>query len=114
MKQLLRRPLVAGAVLLAIYVALSFLNDTHGYLGTDTGGKVATLRVMATEHSRVPDLHYWAVAADPAGKVYPLYYTSHFGSDWVNVTTLPMLYVGYPLYRVGGYRLALLLPMLGA
>src|SRR5205807_2001537 len=36
------------------------------------------------------------------------------GHRWVDVTTVPMLYLGYPLYRLGGYRLALLLPMLGA
>src|SRR5207302_443109 len=33
---------------------------------------------------------------------------------WVNVTTLPMLYLADPLYRLGGYRLTLLLPMLGS
>ena len=43
----LRLPLVAGLLLLAVYVALSFTLDSAGFLGTDTGGKVATLRVMA-------------------------------------------------------------------
>ena len=34
--------------------------------------------------------------------------------EWINVTTLPMLEAAKPLYDVGGYRLALLWPMLGA
>src|SRR5207245_9346402 len=43
-----------------------------------------------------------------------LYYTSHIGRRWVNATTLPVLYAAEPLYHLGGYRLALLVPMLGA
>ena len=45
--RVLRRPLAAGLLSLALYVALSFANDPKGYLGTDTGGKVATLRMMS-------------------------------------------------------------------
>jgi hypothetical protein len=104
----------AALLLLAVYVALSFANDAHGFLGTDTGGKVATLRTMEASGRLDPDLGYWAEPWDPDGRLHPLYYTSHVGSRWVNVTTLPALYAGYPLYRLGGYRLALLVPMLGA
>lgn len=114
MLSVLRRPVAACALLLAAYVGLSLFNDPRGYLGTDTGGKVATLRVME-QHGRLdPDLGYWAERWDPEGQVHPLYYTSKVGDRWVNATTLPMLYAGYPLYRLGGYRLALLLPMLGS
>ncbi|MFP5377832.1 MAG: hypothetical protein ACLGIO_13775 [Acidimicrobiia bacterium] len=109
-----RRPLVACAVLLAAYLALSLLNDPRGYLGTDTGGKVATLRAMEERCALDPDIGYWAEEWDPDGRVHPLYYTAKVGDRWVNVTTLPMLYAGYPLYRLGGYRLALVLPMLGS
>src|SRR5690606_14482598 len=43
---LLRRPVVAGVVLFALYAGLSLLNDPDAYLGTDTGGKVASLDAM--------------------------------------------------------------------
>ena len=111
---LLRRPAAAGLVLLLCYVALSFLNDPGGYLGTDTGGKVATLEAMSRRGDLDPDIGYWAERWDPDGSLHPLWYTSHIDGRWVNVTTLPMLYAAVPLYEVGGYRAALLLPMLGA
>ncbi|MGH9177728.1 MAG: hypothetical protein ACRD0N_04140, partial [Acidimicrobiales bacterium] len=110
----LRRPVPACALLLAAYVVLSLFNDPRGYLGTDTGGKVATLEVMKERGDLDPDVGYWAEEWDPDGALHPLYYTAHVGHRWVNVTTLPMLYAGYPLYRLGGYRLTLLLPMLGS
>jgi len=110
----LRRPAVAGVVLLALYAGLSFANDPRGYLGTDTGGKVATLKVMKERHRLDPDVGYWAARWDPGGTLHPLYYTSRIGHRWVNATTLPMLYAAYPLYWLGGYRLALLFPMLGS
>jgi hypothetical protein len=109
-----RRPVAAGLLLLAVYVALSFACDPKGYLGTDTGGKVATLRVMRETGRLDPDLGYWAERWDPNGRFHPLYYTSHTGTRWVNVTTLPALYAALPLFDLGGYRLALLVPMLGA
>ena len=93
---------------------MSLLNDPRGYLGTDTGGKVATLEVMTARHRLDPDVGYWAERWDPAGRLHPLYYTTHPNHRWVNVTTLPMLYAAYPLYLAGGYRLTLLLPMLGS
>ncbi len=110
----LGRPLVASVVLLAVYVGLSSLNDPAGYLGTDTGGKVATLEVMSEQGTVDPDLGYWAERWDPDGNLHPLFYTSQFGDRWVNVTTLPAVLVAAPLYGVGGYRMALLVPMAGA
>jgi hypothetical protein len=105
----------AALVLLAVYVGLSFLNSPRGYLGTDTGGKVATLRVMDERGRFDPDLGYWAERWDPDGALHPIGYTAHTASGkWVNVTTLPALWVGWQLYRVGGYRAALLVPMAGA
>jgi hypothetical protein len=95
-------------------VALSFANDPRGYLGTDTGAKVATLRVMGERGHLDPDVGYWAARWDPTGRLHPLYQTAHLGGRWVSVTTLPALYLAEPLYRLGGYRAALLLPMLGA
>lgn len=110
-----RRSAAAGLLLLAIYVGLSFLNSPRGFLGTDTGGKVATMRVMSESGTFDPDLGYWAERWDPTGALHPIGYTSHTTSGkWVNVTTLPALWVGWQLYQLGGYRAALLVPMAGA
>ena len=109
----MKRPVVACLLLLVVYVGLSFLNDERGYLGTDTGGKVATLQVMADGGGLDPDVGYWAEQWDPDGRLHPLYATLPIDGKWVQVTTLPALYAGLPLFDLGGYRLALLLPMLG-
>jgi len=108
------RPVVAALVLLVVYAGLSLLNDTRGYLGTDTGGKVATLKVMDERGDFDPDVGYWAKSQDPDGRVHGLYYTAKIGDRFVNVTSLPALLPAEPLWRLGGYRLTLLLPMLGA
>ena len=110
----MRRPLLACVLLFAVYVGLSFANNTHGTLGTDTGGKVATLRTMESRGNLDPDVGYWAARWDPNGELHPLFYATHIAGKWVNVTTLPVLYLAEPLYRAGGYRLALVLPMLGS
>ena len=109
-----RRPVVAGLLLLVVYAALSFaLNDPRGTLGTDTGGKLATLAQMDRSGSLVPDVGYWAQRWDPTGTLHPLHYTYDINGHWVNVTTLPMIEAAYPLYKLGGDRAVLLLPMLG-
>lgn len=113
--RLLRRPLAAGAALLLVYVGLSFLMDPHGYLGTDTGAKVATLEMMTRQDTIDPDVGYWAEEQDPKGRLHPLFQaTAREDGGWVAVTTLPMLELARPLYAAGGYRATLLLPMLGA
>ena len=104
----------AAAVVLAIYVALSLFNPSvAGYLSTDTGGKTATLEYMSREGTLTPSVGYWAEEFDPEGQVHPFWFTDRVGDAWVNVTTLPVLYAALPLYELGGYHLALLLPMLG-
>jgi hypothetical protein len=108
-----RRPAAACALLLVTYMGLSLANDPRAFLGTDTGGKVATLRAMDTRGDLSPDLGYWAHAFDPHGTLHPIALTDHLRGEWVNVTTLPMLYAGYPLYELVGLRAILLLPMLG-
>lgn len=110
---LLRRPLAACALLLVVYVGLSYTKDPRAFLSTDTGGKVATLRAMDARHNLTPDLGYWAQAVDPHGVYHPIALTQQVGGQWVNVTTLPMIYATYPLYELGGLRAILLLPMLG-
>lgn len=105
---------LACLLLLAAYGALSLLDDPHGVLGADSGGKLATLQVMHERGTWDPDVGYWAAAADPTGSLHPLYYTNRVGDRWVQVTTLPMLELARPLYEIGGLRAVLLLPMLGS
>lgn len=116
-RRVARRAVAAGLLLLAAYAMALLAFDPRGFLGTDTGGKVATLRSMGETGSLRPDVGYWAAPVDPDGQLHPLYYTvAHESGDrtrYVNVTTLPMLLAAQPLYALGGYRLALLLPMLG-
>lgn len=106
--------LAACAVLFGVYALLSLANDPRGYLGTDTGAKVATLRAMVHNGGLDPDVGYWAAKWDPEGTLHPLYQTVRYGDRWVVVTTLPALYAAYPLFRLGGFRAALVLPMLGS
>jgi hypothetical protein len=113
-RSVLRRPAPAAAVLLLAYVLLSLLNHAEGTLGTDTGAKVYTLEVMTERGSLRPEIGYWAEDLDPDGSVHPVYQTARTDDGWVAITTLPMLLLAAPLYDLGGYRLALLLPMLGA
>ncbi len=104
-----------GAALVVAYYLLSLFNSPNGTLGPDTGGKVATLKAMAANPSFTDvNVGYWAARWDPQGLLHPLLRTGHFGHEWVQVTTLPMLLAGEPLWRLGGYRMALLLPILGA
>ena len=111
----MQRPLVACLVLLAVYATCTLaLNDPRGTLGTDTGGKLATLHVMDHNGSLVPEIGYWAASADPKGDLHPIFYTFKVDGKWVNVTTLPMVYAAYPLFELGGDRGVLLLPMLGS
>lgn len=109
----LRRPLPAFAVLLSVYLALSLVNDPGGFLGADTGAKVYTLEVMDRNDTFGPDIGYWAEDLDPDGSVHPIHHTrKRSDGSWVAVTTLPMLEAAAPLYRWGGYRAILVLPML--
>lgn len=111
---LINRPARAAAGLVALYVALSFLMSPGGYLGTDTGAKVATLEVMVADGTVEPNVGYWAERWDPDGRLHPIVDSVPVDGGWVHVTTLPMLELALPLYAIGGYRLALLLPMAGA
>lgn len=104
-----------GAVLVGVVlVAVSFLNDPSGYLGTDTGGKTATLEAMSRWGSWDVDVGYWAAAHDPDGRFHPLYGTNRTDDGYVQVTSVPMILAAKPLWEVGGYRAALLLPIAGA
>lgn len=108
------KPIIAGIILFVLYFGLSFFNSPRGFLGTDTGGKVATLIVMSEQGEMTPEVGYWAAEWDPDARVHGLYYTSVVNGHYVNVTSLPMILAAEPLWQIGGYRLALVFPMLGA
>ena len=108
-----RRPIPAFVLLFLAYLLLSLVVDPGGSLGADTGAKTYTLEIMSREDSTSPDIGYWAAEHDEDGSVHPIHHTlRRADGSWVAVTTLPMLELGNLLYRVGGYRAALLLPML--
>jgi hypothetical protein len=108
----LRRPLVMCIALFLVYAAMGMAKDPRASLVSDSGGKLATIRVMDQRADLDPDLGYWAEEFDPAGLAHPMALTMHIGDKWVNVTTLPMIYAAVPLYELGGFRGILLLPML--
>ena len=112
-RRVLRGRWTAAALLALLLVALTFAMDDRAFLGTDTGGKVATLQGMVDRGDWRSDVGYWAAEHDPDGDLHPLYFTSPVGEQWVNATSLPMLVAARPLYDLGGYRLALLLPIAG-
>ncbi len=102
----------AALMLLAIYVGVLILSDLGGNIGSDVGGKTATLDALVSDGT--VDVGYWAEAYDPDGSVHPMFSTERFGDDWVNVTTLPMLLLAWPLAEIGGLGLAMALPLLGS
>jgi hypothetical protein len=110
----LTRPVVAGVLLFAIYGALSLAIVPGGFSAADTGGKVATLHVMVDQGTLTPSVGYWAATADPTGALHPLASTGRVGSNWAQITTVPMVVAAYPLDALGGDRALLVLPMLGA
>jgi len=108
-----RRPLPSAAVLFVVLAGLMLVTDPMGFLSTDVGGKIATLEAMDRSGSLSPDLGYWAEAADPEGALYPMFSTAHVDGKWINATSLPMLLIALPIYKVGGALAAGLIPVLG-
>lgn len=109
-----RRPMMSAFVLGLVLVGLMLATDPMGFLSTDVGGKVATLEAMQRNGGLSPDLGYWAEAVDPDGSLYPMWSTAHVGDAWVNVTSLPMLVLAYPLFLLGGLTAAGLVPVAGS
>ena len=89
------------------------VNDPHGTLLADSGGKLATIHAMDANGGLDPDVGYWAATADPTGELHAMRFTAGVDDKWLQATTLPMLYASYPLYELGGDRALLVLPMLG-
>ena len=68
---------------------------------------------MARTDSTSPVLPYWASAYDPEGKLFPVANSGTVNGQFVGVATVPMLEAALPLYRLGGVRATLLLPLAG-
>ena len=101
----------AARVLLLV---LSLALDRDGSLGTDTGGKVATIDAMVERGDWTPSIGYWADDVDPDGVAHPFFSTRHTEAGWVNVTTLPMILVTRLLVGGLGQQALLVVPILGA
>ena len=109
----LRRPAVAASVLFLVYLALPSLLHPEGFLGTDTAGKVATVKVMSERGDLDPDVGYWAAEWDPEARVHGLYYTSRVGDRFVQVTWAGAGAAGGSFWDAGGDRAPLRLPRRG-
>ncbi len=90
------------ALLLVVYVLVLVLGDSRAGLGSDSGGKLATARVMADDASRSPDVGYWAADLDPEGQFHPLVNTVPTGDAWVQATSIPYSLVAARLWSIGG------------
>jgi hypothetical protein len=108
------RTVVALAVLAALYMLVIAAGNSRAWSGSDAGGKVATVKHMADDRLSRPDVGYWAERWDPDGANHPLIYTRHVGGRWLQVTSLPFVYLGVPLYDAGGTAGLLLLPLAGS
>ena len=103
-----------AALLGVSYLLVSLVMDPAGYMGSDTGGKTATVAVMSERSDWSPDIGYWAEEWDAQGDLHPYFGTLQRGDSWVQVTSLPMIIAARPLWDLGGDRAVLLLPMLGS
>ena len=108
------RPVVASLVVLAVYAVLAASFDGRGHLGGDTASKIAVLDAVDSGDRPQFDIGYWAAAEDSEARYHPLYYTTVVDGRYQQLTTLPMTWLARPLYDIGGSRLVLVLPMLGA
>ncbi len=102
---------VAAATLLILVVALAigFLGDPRVASGSDVGGKLATVKVMAEGDTWSPDVGYWAEALDPDGRFHQLLKTAPTDAGWIQVTGLPLILPAVPLWDAGGASALLLL-----
>ena len=101
-------------VAIGVYGLLVLTLDPKGQIGSDAAAKVSALEHMQRSGSSVPEVPYWAREQDPTGRFFPVHNSVEIEGRWISVSTLPMIEAMVPLYRVGGVRLALALPIAGA
>ena len=109
-----RRLRLALSLLIIGFVAVSvaWLGDPRAASFSDAGGRLATVKTMADEGRWVPDIGYWAAPVDVEGLHHPILFTTPHGAHWVEVTSVPLVVVGRPLWQLGGARAAVLLSVL--
>lgn len=103
----------ALALLAALYAAVILAGDARAASGSDAGGKLATVAMMAEQHTLDPDLGYWAESADPDGRYHPLWNTVPTGDRWIQATSLPFVIVAVPFWWAAGASGVLLLSVIG-
>ncbi len=95
-------PRIAASLTLVLMLGLfSLALDPDGSLGTDTGGKVATVDAMIERGDWNPSIGYWAEDLDLEGTVHPFFSTRRTDQGWINVTSLPMILLTRSL--IGGF-----------
>ena len=108
-----RRKLAIALIFIGcVALAVAWLGDPRAASFSDAGGRLATVKTMAETNTWLPDLGYWAEAVDPGGGDHPILFTLRYGDRWVEVTSLPLVVVGRPLWEIGGARAVVLLPVL--
>ena len=104
----------SSLLLLVALFALSFALDHDGSLGTDTGGKVATIEAMVDRADWNPSIGYWAEEFDPDGVAHPFFSTRRTEQGWINVTSLPMIFATRLLAGPLGEFALLVVPIFGS
>ena len=67
-----------GALALALLfigilaLGVAWLGDPRAASFSDAGGRLATVKTMAENHTWTPDLGYWASGIDPTGLHHPI------------------------------------------
>lgn len=102
---------LAMLVILVISAAIGILGDARISSGSDTGGKMATVRIMAETGTSSADVGYWAEDHDPTGELHQLLKTQRTDEGWVQVTSLPMILTAVPLWSIGGASALLVLTL---
>lgn len=105
-----------GAAVVAglLFVGVALLLDSDGSLGSDTGGKIATVNAMVERNDWSVDIGYWAEADDPDGSLHPFFGTRPTDKGWINVTSLPMILIARALVGVAGPIGFYVFPMVGS
>lgn len=95
-----------------VALAIAWLGNPRAASFSDSGGRLATVKTMAEADSWVPDLGYWAVSVDPDGGNHPILFAKPYDHRFVQVTSVPLVVAGRPLWELGGARAVVLIPVL--
>ena len=108
-----KQVVLACVVLALVYLGVILLGDPRAGLIADSGGKLATARVMAEDGTVSPDVGYWAEDLDPAGTYHPLVNSRPAGSGWIQATSVPFAIATAGLWSLAGPLGVVLLSVAG-